>query len=256
MVKGYLKSFIVLRRGVIEITLRVLLFLVSLLAVGTTIYYHGFPHTAETRDFLLAVNKVFFGVFILNYVLKLVISPEPKSFLRQTWFEVLLLGLVVYDVISYYIFNFPVITRLFDYLNIDPLSSKYAFFIQFFLILLVGIEAVKSTRKFGQIPLKPGALFVLSFLLLIFIGSGLLCLPAITNSGQGLSYLDALFTSASASCVTGLIVVDTATYFNFKGHMIIMFLMQLGGLGIISFATFFATFYKKGVGIKHQFAIK
>lgn len=256
MVKETIKSFIVESRSLIQKVLRILLVLVSLLAIGTTVYYHGFPNTPETLEFLLSVNKVFFGVFILNYVVKLLIEPDRKAFLKQTWFEATLLLLVVYDVISYYIFKVPVINRLFFYLEIDPLSPRYAFFVQFFLILLVAIEAIKSTRNFGKIPIKPGALFVLSFLLLIAIGTGLLSLPSIATGGQSMRFIDALFTSASASCVTGLIVVDTATFFNFKGHVLLLFLIQIGGLGIITFATFFATFYKKGVGVKHQFAIK
>src|SRR5690606_15140711 len=66
----------------------------------------------------------------------------------------------------------------------------------------------------------------------------------------------ALFTATSASCVTGLIVVDTASFFNTKGQLIIMLLFQIGGLGIISFATFFATFMKKGMGLRQQSMLK
>jgi potassium uptake TrkH family protein len=80
-------------------------------------------------------------------------------------------------------------------------------------------------------------------------------LPAMTVGGE-ISFLDALFTSASASCVTGLVVVDTATFFTFKGKVVIMLLFQLGGLGVVSFATFFATFMGGGVGIKQQSMIQ
>lgn len=250
------KSFIVESRVYVQKVLRVLLFLVSLLAIGTTVYYHGFPHEQATLDFLLSVNKVFFGVFILNYILKLFFELDRKAFLKQTWLEALLLLLIVYNAISLYVFKVPVVGKIFNYLDIDPLSPRYAFFIQFFLILLVAIETIKSARNFGKLPIKPGGLFVLSFLLLIVIGTGLLSLPAITTGGESMRFIDAFFTSASASCVTGLIVVDTATFFNFKGQVLLLFLIQIGGLGIISFATFFATFYKKGVGVKHQFAIQ
>lgn len=256
MVKERFKSFIVESRVPVQKVLRVLLFLVSFLAIGTTVFYHGFPHDQDTLDFLLSVNNVFFGVFILNYIVKLLIERDRKAFLKQTWLEATLLLLIVYNAITLYIFKAPVIGKIFDYLEIDPLSPRYAFFIQFFLILLVAIETIKSARNLGKLPIKPGGLFVLSFILLIAIGTGLFCLPAITTTGESMRFIDALFTSASASCVTGLIVVDTATFFNFKGHVLILFLIQIGGLGIISFATFFATFYKKGVGVKHQFAIQ
>jgi trk system potassium uptake protein len=71
-----------------------------------------------------------------------------------------------------------------------------------------------------------------------------------------MAFLDALFTATSATCVTGLIVVDTATYFTFKGELVILALIQIGGIGMVSFATFFATFMRSGVGLKHSAIIR
>jgi trk system potassium uptake protein len=85
--------------------------------------------------------------------------------------------------------------------------------------------------------LRPTQLLVGSFLLLIAIGVlGLQFLPGL-YTGEGLGWLDALFTATSAVCVTGLIVVDTATYFTPAGQAWILLLIQLGGLGIITFTT-------------------
>jgi trk system potassium uptake protein TrkH len=85
--------------------------------------------------------------------------------------------------------------------------------------------------------ISPPQLFVSSFLLLILIGAlGLKVLPGL-YTGEPLSWLDALFTATSAVCVTGLIVVDTATYFTTAGQAFILLLLQLGGLGIILFTT-------------------
>jgi trk system potassium uptake protein TrkH len=85
--------------------------------------------------------------------------------------------------------------------------------------------------------LTPPQLFVLSFLLLIVLGAvGLKMLPGL-YTGAGLSWIDALFTSTSAVCVTGLIVVDTATYFTPIGQAYVLLLIQLGGLGIITFTS-------------------
>jgi len=78
-------------------------------------------------------------------------------------------------------------------------------------------------------------LFGISFLIFILIGTaGFLILPGL-YTGPRLTFLDALFTATSAICVTGLIVVDTATYFTPFGHAYILFLVQLGGLGVITF---------------------
>ncbi|HKJ92239.1 MAG TPA: potassium transporter TrkG, partial [Longimicrobiales bacterium] len=85
--------------------------------------------------------------------------------------------------------------------------------------------------------LTPPQLFVGSFALLIIFGTvGLEVLPGL-YTGPGLSWLDALFTATSAVCVTGLVVVDTATHFTLFGQFFILLLIQLGGLGIITFTT-------------------
>jgi trk system potassium uptake protein TrkH len=85
--------------------------------------------------------------------------------------------------------------------------------------------------------LRPTQLLVGSFLVLIAIGTlGLMLLPGL-YTGERLGWLDALFTATSAVCVTGLIVVDTATYFTLAGQAWLLLLIQLGGLGIITFTT-------------------
>ena len=96
----------------------------------------------------------------------------------------------------------------------------------------------RRRRSFWQ-RLSPPQLLVGSFLLLVALGTvGLKELPGIYPEGvEPLSWLDALFTATSAVCVTGLIVVDTATYFTTAGQAFILLLIQLGGLGIITFTT-------------------
>ena len=92
-------------------------------------------------------------------------------------------------------------------------------------------------RKLPSHWVTPPRLFGGSFALLILIGTiGLKYLPGL-YTGEPLNWLDALFTSTSAVCVTGLIVVDTATYFTFWGQAWILLLIQLGGLGMIAFSS-------------------
>ncbi len=85
---------------------------------------------------------------------------------------------------------------------------------------------------------RPGLLFVGGFALLILIGTAALKLPVTTPLGEPINWLDSLFTSTSAVCVTGLIVRDTATQFTPVGQLIILALIQLGGLGIVTYAAF------------------
>ncbi len=94
-----------------------------------------------------------------------------------------------------------------------------------------------SDRPWSFAALHATQLFLLSFALLIAVGTvGFLVLPGL-YTGEGLGLVDALFTATSAVCVTGLIVVDTATYFTPLGQAWIALLIQLGGLGILTFTT-------------------
>lgn len=79
---------------------------------------------------------------------------------------------------------------------------------------------------------------IISFLGIIMLGTILLMLPQSVN-GERLSFIDSLFTATSATCVTGLIVVDTGAKFTHFGQLVILMLIQLGGLGIMTFSTFF-----------------
>jgi trk system potassium uptake protein TrkH len=97
--------------------------------------------------------------------------------------------------------------------------------------------------------IQPPMLILLSFLSLVLIGTGLLLLPRATVGGS-MNVIDALFMSTSAVCVTGLLVVDTATYFTPFGHGILLALIQIGGLGIMTLTTFFAYVVGSGSNLK------
>ena len=102
--------------------------------------------------------------------------------------------------------------------------------------------------------LGPAQLFVLSFLIISVFGSLLLLLPGATK--EDISYVDALFTATSAVCVTGLNVVDTELAFTILGQIIILSLIQIGGLGIMTFTTYFSFFFKGGSSYKNQLLVK
>ena len=89
-----------------------------------------------------------------------------------------------------------------------------------------------------QTRIKPSLLFLLSFIFVILIGAGLLMLPNATT--RPIHFVDALFTATTSVCVTGLTTVDVATTFTHIGHVIIMILIQIGGIGVMTFTSFFA----------------
>lgn len=99
---------------------------------------------------------------------------------------------------------------------------------------------------------SPTQTLVLGFLLTILIGGFLLTLPIAHEKGQNVSFIDALFTATSALCVTGLVVVDTATTYSTVGEIIILMLIQVGGIGFVTFATLFTLFLGKRISMRDR----
>ncbi|WP_426451753.1 TrkH family potassium uptake protein [Paenibacillus sp. S-38] len=110
-----------------------------------------------------------------------------------------------------------------------------------------------AAKKFE---LKPPQILVLGFAAIILIGSILLSLPVATASGQSTPFLNALFTATSATCVTGLVVVDTGTYWSVFGQIVIILLIQVGGLGFMTMATLFAFVLKKRISLKERLILQ
>lgn len=104
-------------------------------------------------------------------------------------------------------------------------------------------------RAAGPAPLR---LLAGSFLALIFAGASLLKLPAATPPDQPIGWIDALFTATSATCVTGLAVRDTGTGFTFFGQLVILVLIQLGGLGIMTFSLFVLALFGRKVSLAQR----
>ncbi|MGE5606394.1 MAG: TrkH family potassium uptake protein [Bacteroidota bacterium] len=102
----------------------------------------------------------------------------------------------------------------------------------------------------------PSRILVLGFASLILIGAFLLTLPFASKDGQSLRFLDALFTATSAVCVTGLVVVDTGSHFSKFGQFIIITLIQIGGLGFMTFSTLVAMILGKKIGLKERVLIQ
>lgn len=118
-----------------------------------------------------------------------------------------------------------------------------------------------STEKhegsfFDRLSENPPIFVLFSFLITIFGGTLLLLLPKATASGATTSFLDALFTSTSATCVTGLIVVDTGTHFTMLGQIIILILIQIGGLGIMSISSAFALMLGQNISLRRESLIQ
>ena len=107
-----------------------------------------------------------------------------------------------------------------------------------------------------KIKLTPTQVLALGFATIILIGTLLLMLPVATKSGERTDFLTALFTATSATCVTGLVVVDTKTYWSVFGQIVIMLLIQVGGLGIMTISTLFALILGRKITFKERLVMQ
>lgn len=107
-----------------------------------------------------------------------------------------------------------------------------------------------------KIRLSPPRILAGGFALIIFMGTLLLMLPIANTSGEALPFLDALFTATSATCVTGLVVVDTGTHFTIFGQIVIAVLIQIGGLGFMTMATLVALVFKRRITYKERLILQ
>ncbi len=225
---------------------------VAFIATALLVYSFGFPENEDSKEIVFFFLKFIFAFYLLNFLARFVYTFEPRKFFRKTWLEWSILLLIVIEAVADLTTGHPLVYSILRRAGPEDLSHWYLLTLQLILLILLLIDLTRLGTLLDMIQLNASTLFLLTFIVLIGTGAGLLLLPEMTTDGRGSPAITAFFTATSASCVTGLTVVDTATYFTFKGQLVIMILIQMGGLNIISFATFFASFYSGGVGIRHS----
>ena len=104
--------------------------------------------------------------------------------------------------------------------------------------------------------LSPSQIIPLSFFAMILLGTLLLMLPFATRDGRGADLETALFTATSASCVTGLVLQDTAQYWTLFGQIVILCLIQVGGMGIVTMAVIISMFSGRKIGLKERWVMQ
>lgn len=103
---------------------------------------------------------------------------------------------------------------------------------------------------------SPPRTLLLGFMFIILAGAQLLRLPIASADGRPISYIDALFTSTSAACVTGLVVHDTGSTFSAFGHWVMILLVQIGGIGFMTMATLFALIFRRRISLKERLILQ
>lgn len=223
-----------------------LIFTITLfLFFASFLFYIGFTNTEEN---ILKLISAFRILFVILFITKFL--PELLHFRRKTPIS------AIFELVVFLFSTFVLLS------NFNIVTSNKPFWAFFFgnipVITAMFIIAISEISVFARvissINIPPALLFSSSFLIIIFIGSGLLMLPKAHNIP--LTFLDSLFTSVSAVCVTGLIVVDTATAFTPLGKIIILCLIQIGGLGIMTFTGFFSFVFASGSSFRDRLLLK
>lgn len=237
---------IIFLRKVIVIQERVVRYS-GFLAFGIILYHLGYsvdPKDEMTASFLFNLCLLLIGVGYFLKVLLVEKSLAPARVILEILLSILLslTALIRWNVLG------DEMTQL-----VLDFTAHYHL-INALVIILFFIELSKFSLAVNELKLSPSLVFILSFIVLILVGTGLLCLPEASTGS--ISVIDALFTATSAVCVTGLIVLDTAKDFTFFGQVVIMVLFQIGGLGIMVFTSFFGFFFKGSYSIENRLFIR
>ena len=224
--------------------------------IGVLIYYYGFPHTEASKSHLINFIEYSFAFYILRYIVKIVYDYNPIDFIKKTWFEASLVILLLVEGISLNGFGQLLIPTIFESFGFEGFADVSNIFIQLFFMLYVVNEIFKNRNFRPWLKVHPGLLFTISILMIMFMGAGMLMLPEMSKIPGGMSFTDALFMSTSSTSVTGLSTIDISSMLTFKGQIVVLFIIKIGGLNTIAFAALYILIAKFGVGLKQHEVIE
>jgi trk system potassium uptake protein len=225
---------------------------VSLSALGVLVYYYGFPQTEIEAIQLIEWIEYAFLFYILRFFVRVIYDYNIKQFFRANIFEVVILSILIVEGVVYNTTGSLVFSSVFKLLGMMRMAENSALFIQFFFFIYILTTLFKSRSFNPWFKVHPGLLFTLSIGSIIVIGGGLLLLPEMTVSPEGIGFIDSFFMATSATSVSGLSTLNLATDFTFKGQIVILFLIKLGGLNTIAFGALYLLIARFGVGLKHH----
>lgn len=236
--------------------LSVLNVIVSLTAIGVLIYSYGFRITAEAQATCFSIIQASFGFYIARFLIKLFYDFNPGRFIRDNWFEATVIALLLLEGIAYNIFGGMILEPVFESIGFSEFGTFSTIFVQLYIFIIILNNLLKQRNFKPWMKIHPGWLFTISISLMTLIGGLLLMLPEMSTVKGGLPFTDSLFLSMSSVSVTGLSTVDLAQTLTFKGQMIVMILIKLGGLNTIAFGALMLVVAKFGVGIKYHEVIE
>lgn len=220
-------------------------FLTSVAALCLMVYEFGFRFSPETRGQIFVAYQVFLQIFFYTGLIRILFNPKGFRHEKGFWIEVIVMLSLVGVVI---------INGILEERNI-PVLDKINHIVSYILLIFVStVQVSKEIVSTLQRHLKPELMFAYSFLFLILLGAFLLMLPRAHDGSLG--FTDALFTSASAVCVTGLTVIDISSSLTVTGQIILLSLIQIGGIGVMTFTSFIAISFFSQTSFQDQMALK
>lgn len=241
LLQPYIRSFLA--------ATAVITYVASIAFLCALIYQYGFELTPETADKLNTLYKAVWIVFLADMSLHWLLeyADTRKKYRKLAWVLSILLYLTLVPVIfhrpedngSILMFWEILHSRLYHVVVLSVLSL---------LQLSNGLVRLLGKRT------NPSLILAVSFFIIILVGTGLLMLPRCTISG--ISWVDSLFISTSAVCVTGLTSVDLTTTFTTEGFVVILLLIQIGGLGVMTLTSFFALFFMGNTSLYNQLVVR
>ncbi len=214
--------------------------LLSTLGVLAVLWKYGFQSTDFQRSltpilFMASLAMGLLSVLFL-YVFR---SSRPKS--RAWWLDAIYFALLL--------------TVLIHHLEMGLAQLPFPQLLMYLALFWVFLREVSAWNWPNRASmLSPARLFVGSYIALIFLGTLLMLLPNATVGG--ISFMNALFTATSAVCVTGMMVLDTSTDFTRFGQVLIMLLFQAGGIGIMTFTSYFSYFFRGESSYQQQMILR
>ncbi|HPD64055.1 MAG TPA: potassium transporter TrkG [Bacteroidia bacterium] len=227
----------------------------SLIVITTQLYDFGYPSSLSGQKNIHTFYQIAAIVYLLNFIGELI--SERLLLLRilrenPLKFAFHILGLIVL-MVSFS--NVSILIQDLGFISSNlNIETALIVFLNAYLLLNSLIIIVKLRENWLFVSANPSKVLFFSFGILILTGTLLLKLPACSN--YHLSWPDALFTATSAVCVTGLSTINIAYALTFKGQIILMLLIQAGGLSIITLTTFIALFFRRGFKLKDQLLLQ
>ncbi len=222
----------------------VLMAFVAAAAITALAMEYGFYTPPVATVYLHIVQACVLGAFVLDRFARLMLVGDRRRFLRENWIDFALMLVATAATVA-------VVTGQVQ-IRLLSAAAVYVVITQVYILAVLIVRTVGFQFKVAGAGIHPIWVLIVSFVIVILFGTGLLMLPKAAPQESPLGFTDALFTATSATCVTGLIVRDTGTEFARFGQVVILAMIQLGGLGIMVSGTVFALLAGRGLSIRES----